>query len=307
MRNAFLNTLSNIMQENENIVVITADMGFSVFEGLQRKFPKRFFNTGVTEQSSIGVAVGLAMSDYRVFFYAQAPFATMRCMEQVRLDVAYNKVNVKIVGVAAGFSLNQLGVSHFALEDVGLMRLLPNMTIFTPGDPYEAAWATRQAYEIDGPAYIRITTGNSPLIHKDKLSIKVGRGLKIIEGKDLTILVSGSLLPLGKEIVRSLKKKKIEASLISFPTFKPIDKELILKEAKNTGRIFTLEEHSVIGGLGSSVAEILAESNINPKFFRFGAPDKFTDITGSQIFLLDYNGLSKDSIVSSILSFITVS
>jgi len=304
MRNAFLNTISDLMQKNKDIVLVTADMGFSVFEDLQKKIPNRFFNTGVTEQSSIGVATGLAMSGFKVFFYAQASFATMRCFEQIRLDVAYNKVNVKIVGVAAGFNLNQLGVSHFAVEDVSLMRVLPGMTIFTPGDPYESSWATQKAYETEGPVYIRITKSGSTIVHKDKLFLEVGKGLKINDGNDLAILVSGSLLPLGKEIVESLRNKKVNASLISFPTLKPVDKELILKEAKNTGRIFTLEEHSIIGGLGSFVAEILAESNVKTKFFRFGVPDKFTNVTGSQNFLLNYNGLSKDSIELKILSFL---
>ena len=303
MRTAFLETLVGLMRRHEDIVTLTADMGFSVFEDVEKEFPERFLNTGVTEQSTIGIATGFALCGYKVFFYAQAPFATMRCFEQIRLDVAYNHVNVKIIGVAAGFSSNQLGVSHFALEDVGLIRLLPNMTIFTPGDHYEAEWATRQAYRINGPVYIRLTKSGSPVVHKDIPSLSIGKGIKIREGEgdSLSIFVSGSLLPMGQEIILALSKNNKHACLISMPTIKPIDKKLILDEAKRTGIIFTLEEHNIIGGLGSAVAEIIAESGMQVKFYRFGAPDKFTSITGSVQYLLEYNGLSAQQITEKIL------
>src|SRR3972149_2154612 len=156
MRTAFVETLTDLMRKHRDIVTITPDMGFSVFEGIQKEFPKRFFNSGVTEQSTISLAAGLSMSGYSVFVYAQAIFMTLRCLEQVRLDVAYQKANVKIIGTAGGFWLNQLGISHFSLEDVGAMRLLPDMTILTPGDPYEAEWAIRKAYATEGPVYLRL-------------------------------------------------------------------------------------------------------------------------------------------------------
>lgn len=300
MRTAFLQKLIALMHEHEDVMILTADMGYSVFEDVQKQFPKRFINTGVTEQSSISIAAGLALSGYKVFFYAQAPFATMRCFEQIRLDVAYQHLNVKIIGAAAGFSSNQLGVSHFALEDVALMRLLPNMTIFTPGDPKEAAWATKSAYEINGPVYMRITKSGSPIVHKKFKGLRVGKGIKMNDGKDFSLFISGSLLPLGMEIIEYFEKTGKKGSLISMVTVKPIDKDLILKEAKRTKKIFTLEEHSIIGGLGSAVAEILSESNINVQFLRLGTPDKFTGVTGSQTYLLQYNGLSKEEIIKTI-------
>lgn len=300
MRKAFIDSLTDLMKKNEDIIVVTADMGFSVFEDIQKKFPNRFFNSGVTEQSSIGLATGLNMSNYTVFFYAQAPFATMRCFEQIRLDVAYNRANVKIIGTAAGFTLHQLGVSHFALEDINLMRVLPGMTIFTPGDSYEANWATKKAYSIKGPVYIRITKNETPLVHNDNLSLKIGKGIKINQGKDLSLLVSGSLLPMGKDVVDFLRLKGIEATLISLPTLKPIDKPLILGEIRRTRKIFTLEEHSIIGGLGSTVSEIIAESGLGVKFIRFGVADKFTKTGGSHDYLLKINGLSKEHISKKI-------
>jgi transketolase len=305
MRTAFVETLTNLMRKHEDLIVLTADMGFSVFEEMQKEFPKRFMNTGVTEQSTIGVATGLALSGYKVFVYAQASFVTMRCFEQVRLDVAYNNVNVKLVGVAAGFSLNQLGVSHFAVEDVALMRTLPGMTVLTPGDPLESKWATEKAYETSGPCYIRLTKSNCPLVHKNFSDIEIGKGVKMAEGKDFSLFVSGSLLPQAWEVVSVLRKKGKSGTLISMPSVKPLDKNLILSEAKKTKNIFTLEEHSIIGGLGSAVAELLAESNVEVFFKRLGVPDHFTKITGSQEYLRGVNGLSVQQITGIILEFLS--
>lgn len=304
MRTAFTNTLVEIMREDPNVMTITADMGFSVFEQLQREFPNRFMNTGVTEQSSIGIASGLAMSGFVVYFYAQAAFATMRCFEQVRLDVGYNHANVKIVGTAAGFSLNQLGASHFAIEDVALMRTIPGMVVFTPGDPLEAKWVTRKSHEIQGPVYIRLTKTGSPIIHSPHTKFMFGKGELVSSGTDATLIVSGSLLSLAVKVSESLQNEGVNISVMSMHTVKPIDKELIVKLAKKTGRIFTLEEHTIIGGLGSAVAEVLAESNTKVEFRRFGVQDIFTHITGSTEFLLYYNGLSVESIKTGILELL---
>lgn len=300
MRTAFVDTLTQMLLDHDDIVVLTADMGYSVFEKLQKQFPKRFINTGVTEQSTVGVATGLALSGYTVFFYAQAAFSTMRCFEQVRLDVGYNNVNVKIIGTAAGFSLNQLGVSHFAIEDVGLMRLIPRMTILTPGDAYEANWATKQAYATPGPVYVRLTKAGTPVVHTKQLSIKVGELIEIYKGKVITLLVSGSLLPRAVEVVNNLAKKGILVSLYSVPTIKPLRSTVVIKALHNSKIVFTLEEHSVIGGLGAVVAEIIAEEGLSIKLCRFGAQDTFTGITGSHDYLLDYNGLSVSALCDQI-------
>lgn len=300
MRTAFIDTLTQLMNDHDDIIAITADMGFSVFEDMQKKFTKRFINTGVTEQSSMGLAAGLALSGYKVFFYAQAAFATMRCFEQVRLDVGYNHVNVKIIGTAAGFSLNQLGVSHFAVEDIGLMRLIPKMTIFTPGDPFEARWATEKAYQIDGPVYLRLTNGGTPVVHTEKIKIKIGDPIQLAHGKDLTLFVSGSLLPQSMEVVDLLAQKGLKASLYSTPTVKPLNEKVICQIIEKSKIIFSLEEHSIIGGLGDALAEIVAESGSRRRLCRLGVRDIFTGITGSHNFLLDYNGLSADKLFRQI-------
>ncbi|MDP1719313.1 MAG: transketolase C-terminal domain-containing protein [bacterium] len=304
MRTAFVKKLTELMREHKDIITLTADMGFSVFENLQKEFPERFINTGVSEQNTVGVAAGLALSGYKVYFYAQAPFATMRCFEQVRLDLAYAHLNVKVVGTASGFTSNQMGVSHFALEDVGLMRMLPGMTVFTPGDPVEAAWATEAAHETEGPAYIRLTKGGSPIIHTETPKFKIGKGVVLQSGRDVTIFVAGSLLPMAVNISGMLEKKGIKAGVVSMPTIKPIDKVLVLEKAQASRGIFTLEDHYITGGLGSAVAELLAEESTRVVFHRFGVPDAFTSITGSPEYLLKYNGLSAEIVSKKILSMI---
>ena len=300
MRTAFVQGLTELMAKDDNLITITADMGFSVFEDMQFQFHSRFINTGVTEQASVSVAAGMALSGHKVFFYAQAPFATMRCFEQLRLDVAYGNLDVTIVGSAAGFSANQLGVSHFATEDVGLMRLLPGMTVFTPGDAYEAEWATQMAYNMSTPCYIRLTKAGSPIVHPKSLDIALGKVVELSSGKDAALFVSGSLLPMGVEIRDILARNNISLALFSVPTVKPLDNDEIIKQAKSTGNIFTLEDHSIIGGLGSSVAEMLMEEGVTTNFHRFGIPDKFTSVTGSVPFLLTENGLSSLGISEAI-------
>jgi len=306
MRTAFVKSLTKLMQDDEKVITITADMGFSVFEEMQSQFPSRFINTGVTEQASVSTAAGMALSGHKVFFYAQASFATMRCFEQIRLDVAYGNLDVKIIGSSAGFFANQLGVSHFATEDVGLMRLLPGMTVFTPGDTYEADWATRKAYELSTPCYIRLTKAGSPVVHNKPIDIELGKFIPLRSGKDASLFVSGSLLPMAIDIRDKLAKHNFSLGVYSLPTVKPLPKEEILLQAKLTGNVFTLEDHSIVGGLGSSLAEIFAEDRTGVNFYRFGIPDKFTNITGSVPFLLAHNGLSSEIISQEILRFLGI-
>lgn len=301
MRMAFVETLTDLMRKHEDIITITPDMGFSVFEELQHEFPNRFFNTGVTEQSTIGLSTGLAMTGYKVFVYAQSIFLTLRSFEQVRLDVAYHHANVKIIGTAAGFWLNQLGVSHFALEDVGAMRMLPGMTILTPGDPKEAVWATEKAYETAGPVYIRLGKPDRTFIHTKKVVCEIGDILQIIKGDKSVLLVSGGMLPKAIEVATVLKKYNIPLSIYSVPTIKPINKKQLISLFNKYSNVFTLEEHSVVGGLGSAIAEFIVDNHIyTVKFHSFGTPDQFIHTTGSREYLLEQSGLSSSHLVKQI-------
>jgi transketolase len=301
MKSAFITTLTKLMSAHDDIVTITADMGFSVFEDLQKKFPQRFINTGVAEQASMSVAAGFALSGFRVFFYAQAAFATMRCFEQVRLDAAYNALNIKIIGVNAGFSLNQLGVSHFSLEDVAIMRTLPGMTIFSPANPHEMQWALQESYRIEGPTYLRYSKLNDT---NDSYKISLGKPVQLTQGKETALLVSGGILSAAKDVVNKLQKKDIHLSLYSVPTIKPLDKDVLYTIAEKSNVLFTLEEHSRIGGLGSAVLEMVSEFPVKTRVHRIGVPDKFTSVTGSIDYLLAYNGLSADIIEKTIITLL---
>lgn len=302
MKTAYLKTLTELMRKDKKLITITADMGFSVYEEMQKEFPKRFINTGVTEQGSMSFAAGLALAGYKVFIYAQGIFITMRCLEQIRLDVAYNHLNIKIIGVNCGFSLNQLGVSHFALEDIALMRMLPGMTIFTPGDPIEMEWAVKKAYEIEGPTYLRFTKMGNTVIHSNKTKFAIGEPVRLTAGKDAIFFVSGGILETAREVILQLKKYKINIALYSVPTVKPLNKKTYLDIMKRSKFVFTLEEHSLVGGLGSALAELISENNLQTILFRLGAPDNFTSVTGSLEYLLEYNQLSVGQIVEKIKS-----
>lgn len=303
MKQAFIDTLTNLMEKNQDIVVITADMGFSVFEDIQERFHKRFFNTGITEQASTSFATGMALSGYKVYFYAQAPFITMRCFEQVRLDIAYNFLDVKLIGSNAGFSLNQYGVSHFGLEDVALMKTLPNMTIFTPADSVEMKEVIRKSYAITGPVYIRMTKTGNTTIHKKK-SIDVMKPLLINKGGDGLLMVSGGLLERATLIVKNLAKFGVNMELYSCPLIKPINKKSIISLISKFDHIFTLEEHSIIGGFGSTMANIIVDNNIHVRLVKFALPDGYLHISGSIDYLLDRSGLGIDMITSKIKELI---
>lgn len=305
MKKAFIENLNDLMANHADLITVTADMGFSVFEEMQIKYKDRFFNTGVTEQASIGFCAGLALSGYKVFFYAQAAFATMRCFEQVRLDLAVNELNVKIIGVNAGFSLNQLGASHFAIEDVGLMRLLPGMTVLTPGDPNEMKWAVTEAYKIKGPVYIRYSKIGNTVIHDKKTRFALGKPVLVQDGSDGVLFASGGILETALKVQQYLKTKKIKLALYSVPTVKPLNKKIILDIVRKKKYIFTLEEHNIIGGLGSAIAELLAESKTQHTLKRLGVSDRYTHVTGSIDYLLDLNGLSPKKISAQILKSLT--
>lgn len=290
MKQVFIETLEQLMTENKNIVTMTADMGYSVFESIQKKFPKRFFNTGITEQSSTSVAAGLALMGHEVYFYAQAPFITMRNFEQVRLDLAYNNLNVKLIGTNAGVSLNQLGVSHFAVEDVAIMRLLPNFTVFTPGSLKEMSQCMQKAHSIKGPTYLRFTKSGSEEI----------KGLPITDGTDGVLFVSGGLLKTAYEIVTELKKKNIHLSLYSVPIVSPFNRKQFIKQAQNLP-LFTLEEHSVIGGLGTIISEAVVDLRMKNIVTKFGLEHKFIHVTGSIDYLLKSNGIDAKKIQTTII------
>lgn len=302
MRTAFINTLIELARKDERIFLFTGDLGFSVFEKFQEEFPDRFFDIGVAEANMVGIAAGLALSEKIVFIYSIVPFVTMRCFEQVRNDICYQNVNVKIIGVGGGLCYGSAGMTHHSLVDIAIMRALPNMTVICPGDPIEAEMATELATSHQGPIYIRLGKSHEPKVHLNIPNFKIGKGITIRNGRDVTIIATGNILYNAKCITDKLINQGLDVRLISMHTVKPLDRSIILESAQETKVIFTIEEHSLIGGLGSAVAEVLAETDSKKVLFRrFALPDRYLKDIGSQECLRGKNALSIDQIANSIL------
>ncbi len=304
MRTTFIKTLEELAKKNCKIHLLTGDLGFSVFESFINQFPKQYLNAGIAEQNMTGVAAGMAIEDKIPIIYSIIPFCTMRNFEQIRNDICYQNLNVKIVGMGAGFTYGPYGHTHHALEDIGILRTLPNMTIFSPADSMEVGFVTKEAIKIKGPVYIRLGRLDKKITWNKNFSLKMGKGRLIREGKDVTLITTGSMLSTGLEVCEKLDKKNIASRLISMHTIKPLDIDIIVESAKKTGGIFTLEEHFLTGGLGSLVAEVLAENLIKIPFRRLGVRDHFTRSIGSQEYMRKVNELSIDQIESSILKSI---
>lgn len=302
MRTAFINTVIELARKDERIFLLTGDLGFSVFEKFQEEFPDRFFDIGVAEANMVGIAAGLALSEKIVFIYSIVPFVTMRCFEQIRNDICYQNLNVKIIGVGGGLCYGSAGMTHHSLVDIAIMRALPNMTVICPGDPIEAEMATKLATSHQGPIYIRLGKSHEPKVHLNIPNFKIGKGITIRNGSDVTIIATGNILYNAKCITDKLINEGLDVRLISIHTVKPLDRSIILESAQETKVIFTIEEHSLIGGLGSAVAEVLAETDSKKVLFRrFALPDRYLKDIGSQEYLRGKNALSIDQIANSIL------
>ncbi|MBT7589583.1 MAG: transketolase [Candidatus Scalindua sp.] len=298
MRNAYLSTLHQLAKSNKDILALVADNGTIVYDKYREEFPDRFINFGISEANMISVAAGLASCGKIPFAYTIANFLTFRAYEQIRNDVCLQKMNVKIVGIGAGFVYSNLGPTHHSTEDIAVMRVLPEMTIFSPSDPLEATKATNAAAHIVGPVYLRLATGGTPRIYENDYVFEVGKGVTLREGNDMAIITTGSIVHEVMLAVNELEKLRVSVRLINIHTIKPIDREIIIKAAMETQAILTVEEHSITGGLGSCVAEVLAEANcVYHSFKRLGLNDVFPQGYGNYQEMKALNGLSKDDIV----------
>lgn len=299
MRTSFSNTLFELAKTDERIFLLTADVGFSVFEKFMKEFPDRYLNVGVAEANMISVAAGLAMSNKIVYAYTMVHFLTMRCFEQIRLDLCYQNTNVKLVGSGGGLTYGAAGATHHAIEDISIMRSLPNMCVICPGDPIETKYAIRASLKRDGPVYIRVGK-DSPVVHKTDIEFEIGKGIVLKEGSDLNILVTGNMLESAVHVSNKLKHDGIDSGVISIHTVKPLDIDLIENLAKSGKPMFTIEEHSIIGGLGSAVSEVLAELELKVNFKRIGLQDAYSHTVGSQNYQRMKFGLDVDSIYMTI-------
>lgn len=305
-REIFGAKLAEIGQKDKRVVTITADLAKSTKVGdFMKKCPDRFFNVGIAEQNMTGIAAGMAKSGLIPFIAAFAVFASLRCADQVHTDICYQNQNVKIIGSHSGTSFGQAGSTHHSLMDLAVMRSFPNMTVIVPADGYETANAVEAAYKNYGPYYIRINRGFDMSLYKDEnYGFKVGKAIKVYDGgknADLTIIACGSCVYQGLQAAQRLSNDyKVEANVLNMHTLKPIDKKVILEAVEGTRRIITVEDHSVIGGLGAAVSEVISESGKACAFKRLGLQDKFSAL-GFQEDLMAQNGIDSNGIIKTAL------
>jgi len=301
MRESFFKVIDELSWEKEDIYILTADLGFGLFDNFRNKYPERFYDIGVAEANMIGIAAGLALSGKNVYCYSIIPFLIMRAYEQIRIDIAYQNLNVKLIGAGGGFTYGLEGFTHFALEDLALMRALPNMTVIVPCDCFEAQEFARVSYDYNSPIYIRLGRNNEPNIHRQKPNIEIGKGLILTQGNDLAIFSTGSMVSVALDIHDTLGKLGLWASVVNMHTLKPLDEKLIKRYSEKYKAIFTIEEHYISGGLGSAVAEVLAENSYSGIFKRFGIPLNLKKTIGNAEFRRNCYGLNPQNISDDIL------
>lgn len=297
-RIAYGEALVELGQKNERVVVLDADLAHATqtaFFG--DRFKDRFFNMGIAEQNMMGVAAGLSLSGFIPFASTFAMFGAGRAFEQIRNTICYPNLNVKIAVTHAGVTVGEDGASHQAIEDISLMRSVPNMTVIVPCDAIETKKAVFAAADVEGPVYIRIARPVVPIITKESSNFEIGKAEVLKQGKDISILATGLMVVKALEAASVLGNMGIDAAVINVHTIKPLDEELILKEAAMTGKVITVEEHSILGGLGSAVAEVLAEQG-KIKMKRIGLNDTFGQ-SGDPEALLEHYGLSVQNIIKT--------
>ncbi len=300
MRKAFNEELLKAAAKDERIHMILADIGYGEIEPFANTFPKRFINCGVAEQNMTGVACGVAMEGNIAITYSIANFPTLRCLEQIRNDVCYHNANVKIVIIGGGMAYGPLGVSHHSTEDLAILRALPNMVVIAPSDINEARSAVHAMLAYDGPVYYRCGYKGEKDIHSGPVDFVIGKAIRVTEGKDLSIVFTGTIGYNCKLAAEELAKEGIHVRLVSMHTIKPVDKEELADCAENTGGILTVEEHNVCGGLGSAAAEALMDAGKGGcKFKRIALPDVNVSRIGSQDWLRDQYGMGVADIVKA--------
>ena len=295
-RESFGKALVELGKENENVVVLTADLAGATKTSLfEKEFPDRFINVGIAEQNMIGISAGLATTGKIPFASTFAMFAAGRAYDQIRNSVAYPKLNVKICGTHAGVTVGEDGATHQMLEDLSLMRSIPNMTVLCTSDEVQTRWAIKEMAKIDGPVYIRLARVATPVIYDENQKFEIGKMVQIGDGTDATVFATGVEVAEALKAKEELEKENINIRVVDVHTIKPIDEDMIVKCAKETKRLISIEDHTVIGGLGSAISEVLT-SKYPAKLERIGINDEFGK-SGNAEELLEFYGLSAEMIV----------
>jgi transketolase len=282
VRNAFAQQITSLAGADPRVVVLAGDIGNRLFDKLKAQSPDRFFNCGVAEANMIGMAAGMAMNGLRPFCYTITPFLTYRCLEQIRIDVCYHHVPVVLVGTGSGLSYASLGATHHSCEEMGMLRLLPGLAVLAPADEWEVRAAIKAALKYPHPVYMRIGKKGEPAIHKTEPEFVIGQALPIREGTNVCLLSAGTMLQAAMQTAEELEKHAISAKVVSFPCLKPLDEALLSAVFAKFKYVATMEEHSVLGGLGGAVAEWLSGVRLPGRLLRFGTPDEFLHDTCDQ-------------------------
>ena len=308
MRDAFIRTLTELAPRHPEILLLTGDLGFGVFDQYITRFPRQYLNVGVAEQNMSGLAAGLALEGHTVFTYSIGNFPTLRCLEQIRNDICHHAANVKIVCIGGGMSYGPVGFSHHATEDLAILRALPDMLVLSPGDLWEAAEASRYLISHRGPAYLRLDKSAAPLTARPDEVFQPGRIRTVREGSDVTLAATGGILAEALRAANALCEQGISCRVLSVHTVKPFDTATLTAAASETGGIVSIEEHAVDGGLGGAIAETLMEAGVFPPFFvRMGLRNTFSSVVGSQQYLRKVYSLDACAIARTVSAKLGIS
>ncbi|MDB5703910.1 MAG: transketolase [Sphingomonas bacterium] len=296
MRDSFIRALTELAASDPEIMLVNGDLGFGVLTDFIARFPDNYVNAGVAEQNMTAVACGMALAGARTYTYSIANFPTLRCLEQLRNDVCYHRANVTVVAVGGGFSYGQLGMSHFATEDLAILRALPDMTVVAPSDPWQAFELTKQLYARGGPSYLRLDKGSAGL-SPDGPPVELGRIRQVREGGDAVIFATGAILGEALAAAETLAEQGVGVRVVDVHTIKPFDAAGVCGTARTSGVVVTVEEHSIVGGLGGAVAEACLEGGVAMRGFRrVGLADCFPSVVGDQDYLRAHHGMDRHAI-----------
>lgn len=303
MRNALAEEITALAEHDTRIVLLSGDIGNRLFDEYKASFPDRFYNCGVAEANMTGVAAGMALSGLRPITYTITPFNTLRCLEQIKIDVCYHNVPVTIVGVGAGLSYSELGGTHQGCDDIAVLRTLPNMKLVCPGDSVEVRLALRAILNQEGPAYLRLGKKGEPVVHqREPAGFEIGKAMVVQEGDTVCFLSTGNLLPVTMEAASVLQRMHVSPQVVSFHTVKPLDEAFLLRAFSSYELVVTLEEHGIIGGFGSAVAEWRSvRPEAGAQLCCIGTPNAFPEVVGDHQDARALSGLTAESIAQTVM------
>lgn len=295
MRTETIEALTLYARTHPDVMLLTADLGYSVLERFAEALPGQYANVGVCEQAMAGIAAGLALSGRRVVLYSIANFPTLRCLEQLRNDVCYHDLPVLVIAVGGGLAYGAQGYTHHGVEDLGIMAMLPNLVVACPADPHEAVVLLPQLLDRRRPAYLRLGRAGEPVLHAPDTPVLLERAIPMRTGTNIALLATGPILGRALAAAEALAARGVSASVLSFPGFRPLDEEAVRAAARHHRAVLTIEEHSVQGGFGSRVADVLLAAGLAPRFGKYGVTEALRGRIGSQAWLLDRLGPIEDA------------